>query len=88
MVRSGAFSTNLKRPRHVRFTPDSNRTADIAGGQVRAMKRHRRCAPYHCQWSITMNIYAAANCLIVAGVNTCGPVGGPCSELVAKYVIS
>jgi hypothetical protein len=28
--RFGSFSTDLDRPRHVRFTPDSDRTADIA----------------------------------------------------------
>jgi hypothetical protein len=31
-----SFSTELGRPRHVRFPPDSDRTADIASGPVRA----------------------------------------------------
>jgi hypothetical protein len=35
-VRNGSFSTELGRPRHVWFTPDSNRPADIASGPVRA----------------------------------------------------
>src|SRR6266849_5947439 len=35
-VRFGSFSTELGYPPHVRFTPDSDRTADIAGGPVRA----------------------------------------------------
>jgi hypothetical protein len=29
-------------PHHIRFTPVSDRTADIAGGPVRANMRHRR----------------------------------------------
>jgi len=33
-------STELGRPRHVRLTPVSDRTANIAGGPVRAMSRH------------------------------------------------
>ena len=35
-VADGSFSTKLGCPRHVRFTPDSDRTADIAGGPFRA----------------------------------------------------
>src|SRR5471032_1046905 len=31
-----SFSTELGRPRHVRFPPDSDQTADIAGGPKRA----------------------------------------------------
>jgi hypothetical protein len=40
-VSSGSFLTDLERPRQVRFTLDSGRTADIAGGQVRAMSRSK-----------------------------------------------
>src|SRR5229473_8337028 len=36
-VRSGSVSTELGRPRHVRFTPYSNRIADIPDWQLRAM---------------------------------------------------
>jgi hypothetical protein len=32
----------MDRPRHVRFPPDSDRTADIAGGPFRANMRHRK----------------------------------------------
>jgi hypothetical protein len=32
-----SFSTELGRPRHVRFPPDRDRTADIASGPVRAI---------------------------------------------------
>ena len=32
-----SFSTELACPRHIHFTPDSDRTADIAGGPFRAM---------------------------------------------------
>jgi hypothetical protein len=35
-----SFSTEMGIPRHVRFTPDSHRIADIAGGPVRAIRRH------------------------------------------------
>jgi hypothetical protein len=35
-VRWGSFGTKLDRPRHVRFTSYRDRTADIAGGPVRA----------------------------------------------------
>src|SRR5260370_24171574 len=35
-VRDGSISTELGCPRHVRFPPDSDLTADIAGGPVRA----------------------------------------------------
>src|SRR5947207_2290047 len=41
----GQFATKLDRPRHVRFPPVSDRTADIAGGPFRAILRHQvvRC---------------------------------------------
>jgi hypothetical protein len=32
----GSIATEMTRACHVRFTPDSDRTADIAGGPVRA----------------------------------------------------
>src|SRR6266566_1680234 len=35
-TRPGSFATKLDRPRHVRFPPVSDRTADIAGGPFRA----------------------------------------------------
>jgi hypothetical protein len=38
--RCGSFSTELGCPRHVRFTPDSDRTADIVGGPFRARLGH------------------------------------------------
>src|SRR6476646_12224462 len=38
-LRPGSFSTKMACPCHVRFTPDSVRTADIAGGPVRATGR-------------------------------------------------
>jgi hypothetical protein len=34
-----SFSTELGCPRHVRFTPDGDQTADIAGGLVRAQQQ-------------------------------------------------
>src|ERR1700676_215347 len=37
----GSFSTELGRPRDVRFPSDSDRTADIASGPVRANERTR-----------------------------------------------
>src|ERR1700694_236730 len=40
-VRCGSFSTELGCARHVRFPPDSDRAADVAGGPVRANRRHR-----------------------------------------------
>jgi hypothetical protein len=40
-VRSGSFSTELGCLRHVRYSPDSDRIADIAGGPVRAKERTR-----------------------------------------------
>ncbi len=36
MSHLGPFATKLDRPRHVRFPPVSDRTADIAGGPFRA----------------------------------------------------
>src|SRR5258708_6833422 len=39
-VADGSFATKLDRPRHVRFPPVSDRTADIAGGPFRARTRH------------------------------------------------
>jgi hypothetical protein len=38
----GLFSTEMGHPRHVRFRPVSDRTADIAGGPFRANRRHER----------------------------------------------
>src|SRR5260370_38644325 len=40
-VSDGSFSTEARALRHVRFTPVSDRTADIAGGPIRAMNGHR-----------------------------------------------
>jgi hypothetical protein len=37
---SAPFATKLGCPRHIRFTPVSDRTADIAGGPVRAISGH------------------------------------------------
>jgi len=37
--RFGSFSTELGSPSDVRYTPDLDRTADIAGGPVRGTKR-------------------------------------------------
>ena len=44
LIRPGSSSTELGVPRHVRFTPYSNRIADIAGGLFRATSGliHRR----------------------------------------------
>ena len=39
--RFGSISTELGCPRHVRFTPDSDQTADIPDGQLRAISRSR-----------------------------------------------
>ena len=39
-AREGSISTELDGSRYIRFPPDSDRTADIAGGPVRANKRH------------------------------------------------
>ena len=36
-VRVGSFATELGYSRHVRFPPESDRTAGIAGGPVRAI---------------------------------------------------
>src|SRR5258708_21014226 len=41
-VADGSFATKLDRPRHVRFPPVSDRTADIAGGPFRV---ESRCGP-------------------------------------------
>jgi len=38
-VSNGSFSTKMACPCHVRFTLDSDRTADIAGGPFRAISR-------------------------------------------------
>jgi hypothetical protein len=43
----GSFATKLDRPRHVRFPPDSDRTADIAGGPVRAISILHMAIPSH-----------------------------------------
>ena len=40
MSGQGSFSTEMGFPRHVRFTPGSDRIADMAGGPVRANSRH------------------------------------------------
>src|SRR5260370_6393527 len=40
-VSSGSFSAKSCRPDDVRFTPDSDRTADMVVGPFRANKRHR-----------------------------------------------
>src|SRR5712671_365216 len=40
-VRVGSISTELGRARHVRFTPDSNRIADIPDWLLRAKDRDR-----------------------------------------------
>jgi hypothetical protein len=39
-VSVGSIATDVCIPRHVRFTPDSDRTADIAESPVRANMRH------------------------------------------------
>ncbi len=41
----GSISTELGRPRHVRFTPYSNRIADIPDWQLRAMAQERTLRP-------------------------------------------
>jgi hypothetical protein len=52
--RYGSFSTELGRPRDVRFPSDSDRTADIASGPVRA-NAQSRCAPARCAGSPTVS---------------------------------
>jgi hypothetical protein len=42
----GSFPTKMGCPRHVRSTPDSDQTADIAGGPVRASDGHRATSPH------------------------------------------
>jgi hypothetical protein len=42
MSTHGAIATEMDRLRDVRFTPDSDRTADIAEGPVRATRRHSK----------------------------------------------
>jgi hypothetical protein len=39
-VAVGSITSIFACPRHVRFTPDSDRTADIAGGPQSATRRH------------------------------------------------
>src|ERR1700694_2817100 len=46
-VAYGSISIELGLPRHGRFTPVSDRTADIAGGPVRAIKRHLHRSKRH-----------------------------------------
>jgi len=41
MPRSGSIATEIGCPRDVRFSADSDRIADIAGGPVRANRRHQ-----------------------------------------------
>jgi hypothetical protein len=42
----GSIATELNSPRHVRFTPVSNRTADIAAGPVRATTGPKKTKSY------------------------------------------
>jgi hypothetical protein len=42
-VRCGSIATEMGSPPHVCFPPDSDPTADIAGGPVRANRRHQPC---------------------------------------------
>jgi hypothetical protein len=39
-VRNGSIATEMSCTRDVRFPPNSDQTADIAGGPFRAMNRH------------------------------------------------
>ena len=47
-VRAGSIASILPCPHYVRFTPDSDRTADIAGGRIRANRRRRQVPYRHC----------------------------------------
>jgi hypothetical protein len=41
LVFGGVNATEMDRPRHVRSAPDSDQTADIAGGRFRARSGHQ-----------------------------------------------
>jgi hypothetical protein len=50
-VRSGSISTKLDYPGDVRFSPDSDRTADIVVGPVRANSRSSWLPDSRVCWS-------------------------------------